>query len=118
MTPSVILPWPPKELSPNSRGHWARKSKAAKRYRMQCHLLTRQAGVVAPEGRVLLSLTFCPPDNRRRDDDNCVASMKSGRDGIADALGVDDSRFVTTIQMGEPIKGGAVKVWIGGEVVA
>lgn len=117
--PALILPWPPKVLSPNARAHWTRKSAAAKSYRMQCRILTLQQRLVAPEGRVMLQLEFCPPDRRRRDDDNCLASFKSGRDGVADALGIDDSRFVTTISMGEPwIKGGAVVVRIFGEVSA
>lgn len=116
MTEKLVLPWPPKVLSPNARAHWATRSRAAKKYRMTCHLLARQFGAVAPEGRVLLSLEFCPPDARRRDDDNCVAAFKSGRDGLADALGIDDSRFVTRFEMGQPVKGGAVLVTIQGEV--
>jgi hypothetical protein len=32
--------------------------------------------------------------------------------GVMDALGVDDSRFVVTYEMGEPIKGGEVQVEI------
>jgi crossover junction endodeoxyribonuclease RusA len=113
---SITLPWPPKELSPNARTHWAKKSKAAKAYRAACYLLTKQAGVIAPEGQLLFDIEFCPPDRRLRDDDNCLAAMKSGRDGIADALGVDDRRFVTTLRMGLPVKGGSVLVKIEGEV--
>ncbi|MEJ6656898.1 MAG: endodeoxyribonuclease RusA [Pseudomonas sp.] len=116
--PVVELPWPSKELSPNARVHWAKKSKAAKIYRITCLALTLESGLRAPEGKVLLDVEFCPPDRRRRDDDNCLASFKSGRDGVADALRIDDSRFVTTIRMGEPKKGGAVLVRIAGEVSA
>lgn len=112
----IELPWPPKELSPNARVHWSKKSKAAKVYRTACKVITRLSGVVAPEGEVHLSITFCPPDRRKRDDDNCLAAFKAGRDGVADALGIDDNRFVTTLRMGEPVKGGAVLVRISGEV--
>lgn len=118
MTEKLVLPWPPKALSPNARGHWATRSRAAKKYRSTCKLLTLLHGARAPEGRVKLSLVFCPPDARRRDDDNCVAAFKSGRDGLADALGIDDSRFVTTFEMGEPVKGGVVIARIEGEVSA
>jgi crossover junction endodeoxyribonuclease RusA len=108
-----MLPWPPKVLSPNARVHWATKSKAAKAYRNICFLLCRQAALAVPAGRALLSLEFIPPDNRRRDDDNCIASFKSGRDGIAEALGIDDSNFVTQLQISAvPVKGGAVRVRI------
>lgn len=63
-------------------------------------------------GRLVLSLVFCPPDLRRRDDDNLVAAFKSGRDGIADALGVDDSQFVTQFEIGPVAAGGSVQVTI------
>lgn len=109
----LILPWPPKALSPNARTHWATKSRAAKAYRQACFLLCRAAGLPVPSGRALLAIEFVPPDRRRRDDDNCIASFKSGRDGVAEALGIDDSRFVTQTQISEEIvKGGAVRVRI------
>jgi len=111
----IELPWMPKELSPNARGHWSKRAKAAKAYRLECFILAKGAGVKAPEGRVALSIEFVPPDARRRDDDNCLAAFKAGRDGLADALGIDDSRFVTTLWLsGEPVKGGMVRVTIGG----
>lgn len=110
---AITLPWPPKECSPNARVHWAKKSKAAKAYREACHLLCKQSGLQMPEGKALLSLVFMAPDRRRRDDDNLLACFKSGRDGIADALGIDDSRFVTQLQISEEtVKGGAVLVRI------
>ena len=107
----VVLPWPPAALSPNARGHWSRRSKAAKAYRMQCFLFALQAGLVAPEGRILLDLEFLPPTRRRRDDDNLTAAFKAGRDGLADALGIDDNRFVSLVRLSdEPHQGGAVRV--------
>ena len=90
----VELPWPPKELSPNARVHWAKRSKAAKRYREACHLLTKAEGLrIDWEGQVHAWIDFYPPDRRHRDDDNMVASFKAGRDGMADALGIDDKRI-------------------------
>lgn len=113
----IELPWPPRELNPNARVHWSKRSKAAKAYRRDCRVLTRASGVVAPEGRVLLVLEFVPPDLRRRDDDNLIAAFKAGRDGIADALGIDDTRFVTQFSLSEWVTaGGLVRVWIGGEI--
>ena len=105
------LPWPPKELSPNSRVHWSKRSKAAKEYRAMCGLLVQQAKIEKPEteGRLHLWLTFFPPDRRHRDDDNMIAAFKSGRDGIADALGIDDKRFVCHPYVSE-ITGGVVRV--------
>jgi len=64
------------------------------------------------KGAAKLSFTFCPPDKRRRDRDNLIASMKAATDGIADALGIDDANFTATYSFGEPIKGGSVLVTI------
>lgn len=107
----VLLPWPPKVLSPNARAHWATRSKAAKAYRYRCFLGARQVLLSAPAGRVLLVLEFMPPNRRRRDDDNLLASFKAGRDGLADALGIDDSVFVSQVRLlDETRPGGAVRV--------
>lgn len=114
----VTLPWPPAVLNPNSRTHWSVKSKAAKAYRAACYALTKQAKLTAPEtdGRLHLWLDFYPPDRRARDDDNMIASFKSGRDGIADALGFDDKRFVCHPWVKSEI-GGMVKFRITTEPV-
>lgn len=107
----VVLPWPSKDLSPNARVHWSKRSKAAKSYRMQCFLFAKKAGLVAPAGRILLALEFLPPNARRRDDDNLLAAFKAGRDGLAQALGIDDSRFVSQVRLSDTVRpGGAVLV--------
>jgi crossover junction endodeoxyribonuclease RusA len=106
----IVLPWPPRELSPNARVHWARRAKAARAYREACYWLCKQAGIVAPkDGRIALDVRFYPPSRRRRDDDNAIGSFKAGRDGIADALGVDDSRFDCNYVLVDEV-GGMVKV--------
>lgn len=112
MTSAVVLPWPPAELNPNKRLHWAVKRKHVKAYRDACCLLAREAGLsVDWEGDVCLWVNFYPPDRRRRDDDNLVAAFKAGRDGMADALGVDDKRFRVYPYLHEsPVKGGKVSV--------
>lgn len=94
----VVFPWPQSQLNPNVRLHWAIKHKAKKVYRQACYLLTRQVMQKncweVPDTRVIkLTISFYPPDARRRDDDNMIGSFKSGRDGMADALGVNDFRF-------------------------
>ncbi|RIQ78227.1 endonuclease, partial [Bordetella avium] len=40
---SLRLPWPPKELSPNFRGHWAPISRAKKSYRTAARLTAMKA---------------------------------------------------------------------------
>lgn len=110
----VLLPWPPKVLSPNARTHWATRSKAAKDYRYRCCMHAKLAGLAAVPGnvgRILLVLEFMPPNRQRRDDDNLIAAFKSGRDGLADALGIDDRLFVTQSRLvDEVVKRGAVRV--------
>ena len=62
------------------------------------------------DGPITLHLTFCEPDKRHRDRMNVEASCKAYFDGIADALGVNDRRFVPTYAWGERVKCGAVVV--------
>jgi crossover junction endodeoxyribonuclease RusA len=110
----VTLPWPNKVLSPNSRAHWAVRSNAVGKARHNAFcLVLEQIGRREVEWpRPHLSWEFCPPSRRRYDVDNLIAQHKAAQDGIADALGIDDSRFVSTYQLGSPVKGGAVHVTI------
>lgn len=113
-----MLPWPPKELSPNARVHWAAKNRAVKLYRENCVWLTKAAGLRVDWGGIVHAfITFYPPDRRHRDDDNLVAAFKSGRDGVAQALGIDDKRFrIHPFLSDEVVKGGAVRVRLSKEI--
>lgn len=112
----VKLPWPPSELSPNSRIHWARKAKFAKGYKKSCWAMAKQAGLCVDwEGPVHVWLTFVPPDRRHRDQDNMIASVKYALDGLALALGIDDKRFVLHSSVAAEI-GGVVNVRLRKEV--
>jgi len=91
----VVLPWPARDLHPNARVHWSKKAKSAKSYRLACFVLAKEAGLAFEgPGEVHLWITFNKPSRRRMDADNMVASIKAGIDGMADALKIDDSRFV------------------------
>src|SRR4030067_3399557 len=97
----ITLAWPPKELSPNWRGHWAAKAKAAKSYRKAAGWAVKVSGYrVIGDGLIDLHVTFYPPDKRPRDDDNMMASFKAARDGIADGLGLNDKRFRARMEIG------------------
>lgn len=115
------LPWPHKDLSPNGRAHWARKAKATKAARYLAGVLTMGAGwqsVALPDGRLHLWIDFFPPTKRLPDDDNMLSRCKAYRDGIADALGIDDRRFVShPMVRDEKRKGGAVRVRITGGLI-
>lgn len=106
----VTLPWPPKELSPNARVHWAVLAKAKRAYRAECASQARIQGVAQAKVQKLhLALVFYPPTRRLFDLDNALARMKSGLDGLADVLGVDDRHWTFSVYRAEQI-GGMVKV--------
>ena len=106
----VTLPWPPKELSPNARLHWAKLAKAKKAYRAECALQARIQGVGPAKAQKLhLALVFYPPTRRAFDLDNALARMKSGLDGLATVLGIDDSQWSLSIAKADTV-GGMVKV--------
>lgn len=111
----VSYPWPPRELSPNARVHWAKKARIVKQYREVCRLLSKHVRhIYRPEDRPSLIIVFDPPDNRRRDTDNMIASVKSLIDGIADAIGRDDSIFTIRYRKNAiHTKGGSVEVVFG-----
>ena len=114
----LILPWPNRDLHPNARVHRMVLAKAKKAARAEAHLLTLQAKwktLHLPDGRLHLWIDFYPPDRRRRDDDGLLSSMKAARDGIADALGIDDHRFVSHPYIkDETRRGGEVRIRITG----
>lgn len=98
MTLTITLPLPPKELSPNARVHWRAKAAAVKRYRSSAkwaaidaqawHLWHRKSTATA-------QCTFYFAQNRRRDSDNLLASLKAGFLGIVDAGVIADDCGLT-----------------------
>lgn len=110
----ITLGWPPKELSPNARVHWAKLAAVKKAYRVACGWQTKEQGarLGATDRPMRLELEFYKPNRRAMDRDNLLARMKSGLDGVCDALGVDDRLFdPVTISVADAI-GGYVKVRI------
>lgn len=106
----LTLPWPPKELSPNARIHWTKLAKAKKAYRAACAWTAIEQGARRLQADKLhLVLTFYAPNRRAFDLDNALARMKSGLDGLADVLGVDDRHWSLSIARADEI-GGMVKV--------
>jgi len=106
---SVSLPWPPPALSPNGRKHRMAVARIKKQYRADCAWSTIAAGVRRVDATALLvRITFHPPDARARDTDNMLASIKAGLDGVADVIGIDDSRWTLVIARGAPVARGRV----------
>lgn len=118
----VTLPWPDKRLTPNAkrRKHWRSYQPAIKQDRATASVLTTCAialrdkrELVAKAGKIPIRITFYPPDHRKRDDDGMISAFKHMRDGVADALGVDDHRFQPEYHFAEPEKPGRVEVRLG-----
>lgn len=99
MTITISLPIPDRAISPNARrgeSRWAAiaKSRMVKAHRNRARLAMLEAlrgdnpGV--PQG---YSLAHFWETAAYRDDDNADGACKAYRDGIADALGMDDRKF-------------------------
>lgn len=106
----IELPWPPSSLSGHNKSHWRAKSAVVAKHREWARLATLAAGVAVPvSGDIPITMTFYPPDNRG-DRVNFPIRMKPALDGIAQALGVNDKRFVPSYLFASPVKGGRVVV--------
>lgn len=102
---NVTLPFPPKELNPNSRLHFMKVARFKKQYRNACWALAKQAGFnstsLAGCEKAQVHLLFYPPDRRHRDEDNMLAAMKSGLDGLAQALHFNDKGFKVSFDVSD-----------------
>jgi crossover junction endodeoxyribonuclease RusA len=115
----VTLPWPDRRLSPNARIHWRAKAPVTAQARADAAKATMAAvnggmrevrAALAGDSKIEMTVTFYPPDRRHRDDDGMISAFKAARDGIADALGVNDCRFRPHYVFAEPEKPGRIEV--------
>lgn len=90
--PTVRVTLPLKVLNEsNQRGHWSKGAGRTKQARetvslvLAAHVRAAGSGLRLP---VVVTLTRIAP--RKLDGDGVVSSLKATRDGVADALGVDD----------------------------
>lgn len=108
----IRLPFPPSSLSGHANGAWYGKAGLVKKHRTWAQGATLEARpIVPPIGDIILRVLFVPP-NRRGDRTNFANRMKPYYDGIADALRVNDSRFVPHYTYAEPDKPGRVEIRI------
>ena len=101
---TIILPLPPAVLSPNrpagTRGGRFARAAAAKRYRKLARCAAEDTQITTgPWERATVAAAFYHKQNRRRDDVNHLAMLKSAYDGVVDAglLVDDDAEHLTTL---------------------
>lgn len=109
----IELPWPPASLSGHNKGHWRSKSSVVSKHREWARLATMEAQPAVPaEGDIAIGIEFYPPD-RRSDRCNFPNRMKPYLDGVADALRVNDRRFLPEYYFGAVVPRGKVVISIG-----
>lgn len=95
------LPWPPTECRPNfmRANHWSKYSKKRTLYGNICWGLALEGGWHMPQwpgGDIHLVYEFWAPKGCRWDDDAKESAFKTGQDGLARAMGVDDKHLRVT----------------------
>lgn len=109
---TIELAFPPATLSGHHNAHWRALQPVKKLWRTYAEAETLKAGVkVADTGDIRIDVTFIPPD-WRGDRTNYANRCKPIFDGIADALGVNDRRFLPSYHYAEPDKPGRVLIRI------
>lgn len=116
----IVLPWPDARLTPNAkrRKHWRTYQPVIRSERLFAETqamvqASEQVDNIPLDGKIPVSVTFYPPDRRKRDDDGMIGQFKPYRDGICDALGIDDHRWKTSYTVAEPCKPGRIEIEIG-----
>lgn len=111
------LSWPPASLSGHANGNWYGKSGVTKQWRNGTWAIAKahKKPELDATGDIYVRLSFTPPD-RKSDRCNFYNRCKPILDGLADALGVNDKRFVPIMDetsFNEPCKPGKVvlEVW-------
>jgi len=112
VSPLIVLPFPPSSLSGHAKGSWHGKSGIVKQWRDRACDATREAMPTIPaEGDIRVHITFIPP-NLRGDRVNFPNRCKPIYDGIADALGVNDARFLPSFTFKPPAAPGLLQILV------
>lgn len=119
----ITLPFPPSSLSGHNNGSWPGKSPVVKKHRVWAFAATKAEKAVVPtDGDICLTIDFYPPHNRG-DRVNYPNRMKPYFDGIAEALNVNDRRFLpeyrfhdvdkanprVVVRVCDPVAGGSMR---------
>lgn len=116
----ITLPFPPATLSGHTdgKGRWKKisvtkelRAKACKEAEKVSWPPIADGKPYTPEGDITVHITFVPP-TKQGDRVNFPARAKPLLDGLADALGVNDARFVPKYYFCAPEKPGRVELRI------
>lgn len=109
----ITLPFPSSKLSgQNNAHHWVTRP-ITNQHREWAKLATLEARPAIPlEGDIRLHIHFVPAD-RRGDRCNFWNRCKAYIDGIAEALKINDSRFLPSMSFADPERPGRVEVTLG-----
>lgn len=75
----------------NAREHWSAKQRRVRDERAWSRVAIRAAGIRAIGPDETACIVIVRRGRRALDDDNLVGACKHVRDGVADALGIDDA---------------------------
>jgi crossover junction endodeoxyribonuclease RusA len=113
MNNPILLPFPDRRLSPNARMNHFALHKVKQEARQVGYFAAQESGLRFQDVDLQAFIKINPPDNRARDDDNILASLKSYRDGIFEALGINDKVVrLSTHAMGKVKRRGLVTIWL------
>lgn len=108
----IVLPFPPASLSGHNNGLWRTKARVVATHRAWAFHATREVKAkAAGDGDIPITIKFYAPNNLG-DRTNYPNRMKPYFDGIAEALGVNDRRFLPSFQYMPNAKPGRVEVII------
>lgn len=117
MTRAIIeLSFPNPPLNLNQRLHWAKKADITRAIRLEAALKTKPLRKQFEGQFFEVELHWQPRDNRRRDEENPIPTLKALADGLVDAgLAADDTpqdmrKHMPIIH--QPVKGEPAKCWL------
>lgn len=107
---TVFLPFPDSALSGHNKGHWRTVNPVKNKHKEWARVATQEVlKPVREEGDIRVHVRFIPPD-RRGDRFNFPNRIKPYIDGVADAMGVNDKRFLPSFEYLSPSKPGCVEI--------
>ena len=107
-------------MNMNDRHHWRKKAQLTRLIREEVNVRARSMRLPKHARHCTVTLHYQPRDNRRRDVDNLMSTMKAACDALVDAeLVPDDTPNLMTKQMPiihPAVKGEPGKCWLTIEV--